>query len=418
MDLEKSILGGVLCNNDKLLDAIDIINFKDFATESHRLIFQAMNDLYDNNEPIDVLTVYEKLNKKVSIELLSSLGLEVNTGANVEAHCRLLRDKSIIRQIKSIPLECKSDDAFEMLEEAERKIMDIGLNGKVEVKRISSVVDEVTDHLYKIKNGTIKQDGVMSGLYDLDDIIHGFKKTELIILAGRPGSGKTAFALHLAKQCNTLFFSLEMADKELTIRLLSSELGEIGYNINSGKFNDSEYLEASKIVSELPLHISDKPGQSLQQIRTTSRKICHKNKIDMIVVDYLQLMDGNGFSREDIISKISRGMKGLAKELKVPVLCLSQLNRAVEGRPNKRPMLSDLRESGSIEQDADVVMFMYRDEYYGILVDSDGKSTENVAEMIIAKQRNGVTKTAKVLFEKQYMRFKNLETNITKPIIF
>jgi len=418
MNLEKTILGGIEYDNSKILDALEIINTNDFAEESNRLIFDTMCNLYDSNEPIDSITLYSKLMNKVPAEYLMSLSAGVNTGANVQHHCKILKEQSIFRLIKSLYDRCKSEDAFETLENAEKLILDIGSNGNTEVNKIDKIINNVTDHLIKIKDGTEKVDGIMSGLYDLDSILHGFKKTDLVVLAARPAMGKTALAMQLAQRSNSLIFSLEMSEEQLIVRAISSELGETVHSINSGHFNFKDYDKAVDKIKGLNLFISDIPGQTLQQIKSTSRKVCHKEDIQMIVVDYLQLMNGTGYSREDIVSKISRGLKGLAKELKVPILALSQLNRAVESRPDKRPLPSDLRESGSIEQDADSILFLYRPEVYNIMQDGDGNSTEGLCEIMVSKNRHGATGTAKVFFEKQYTRFKNLETNITKPSIF
>lgn len=441
-DQEEAILGGMMNDEGCLMDVISILSPDMFYKDNHQKIFTAIKTLSDKNEPVDFLTVIAQLRKNGQLEevggayFITELTENKSRITSAEFHARIIEQKFLARQLISISTETINSayedtiDILELLEHTQERTLGISINKTAnQIHSISNLVAERKVEYHKpVINGLT---GISCGLSDVDRISHGWQKTDLIIVAARPSMGKTAFALQCAKHpCLVMdlpvaIFSLEMSAPQLTDRMISSESDILldkllTHNLSEYDFNVLE--EKSKLLSSSKLFIDDTGGLSVFEFRAKCRRLKSKHDIQLIIVDYLQLMTGKtekSGNREQEISSISRTLKAVAKELKVPVIALSQLSRAVESRPGggKKPMLSDLRESGSIEQDADVVLFLYRDEYYGIMQDKNGESTIGVADIIFAKNRNGVTQPAKVDFNGAKMRFKDLRRELS-PIEF
>ncbi len=432
-DIEASVLGAMMIEREAVPKAIELLSTESFYLKQHKLIFDAMISLFESGEPIDTVTLYEELKKREQAEAaggavyLSKLSQNISSAANIEYHAKIILEKEILRglitsshQIAKAAYE-GTEDAFDILDQAERKIFEIT---ETHLKRTFTGMDravrDALEYIEAIHSNTKQKFSVPTGFYELDEMLGGFQKSDLIIIAARPSMGKTALALTLARNAAVDhkvpvgLFSLEMATIQLVIRMLCAEGRLNAHLVRTGKLPSEEGIKLSKNAHKLiesPLYIDDSPAQTVLEIRAKARRLKAEKNIGMIVIDYLQLMQGpsNSESREREISHISRSLKSLAKELNIPVIALAQLNRAVEARTDKRPQLSDLRESGSIEQDADVVLFLNRPEYYGIknFMD-DGTSTEGVAEVIIGKQRNGPTGDIRLAFVKEYARFENL----------
>jgi replicative DNA helicase len=433
VEVESAVLGAMMLDEEAVPKALEILKPENFFDKRHSVIFEAMRSMFNSNEPIDNVGLYEELRKEGKIEAsggaayITKLSQDISSAVNVEYHARLVLEKWILRQLISTSMAIASDayeaseDVFDILDEAESKIFKISEEGfKESYKSMDRAVREALEHIEAIHSQNISSFSVPSGLIQLDEMLGGFQKTDLIILAARPSMGKTALALSVARnaavdhQVPIAVFSLEMSTIQLVTRLICAEARINAHKVRTGKFKAEEGAKISRTVHKLssaPIFIDDTPAQTVLEIRAKARRMKAENKIGMVIVDYLQLMSSSTRvdSREREISMISRSLKALAKELNIPVIALSQLNRAVETRHDKRPMLSDLRESGSIEQDADVVLFLYRAEAYGITADADGESTEGVAEVIVGKQRNGPTGDVKVRFIKDYARFENLD---------
>lgn len=433
VEVERSVLGAILIDNQALPGIIEILKGDCFYDIKNQIIYEAMLSLFEANEPVDTITLYNelrkngKINEVGGVEYLGRLTNEVSSSANVDYYARIVLEKSILRKLISTSGEIANmaftgnEDVFDILDSAEAKIFQISEDGyKESYKTMDKAVKEAIEHIEAIHSQDLSKIAVPTGLYELDALLGGFQRTDLIILAARPAMGKTAFALSVARNAAVdsrvpiAIFSLEMATLQLVTRLICSEAKINAHSVRTGNFKPEEGPRISRTahkLSQAPIYIDDTPGQTVLEIRAKCRRLKIERNIGLIIIDYLQLMSSSGRmeSREREISTISRSLKGLAKELNVPVIALSQLNRAVESRGDKRPMLSDLRESGSIEQDADVVLFLYRPEAYGITTDTDGSSTEGVGEVIIAKQRNGPTGTARVRFIKDYARYDNLD---------
>ncbi|MBI4683866.1 MAG: replicative DNA helicase [Nitrospirae bacterium] len=428
IEAEQSVLGAVMLENDALPTIIELISRDDFYKESHRKIFDAMIELFEKNQPIDLITVAEELRKRNDIDTaggesyLSALASQVPTAANIKYHSKIIREKALMRSlIKStseIATKVYEDslDADELVDHAERIIFDIAdkriKTSFVSLKDLLKGSFETIEHLYD-KKSTIT--GIASGFNDLDELTSGFQHGDLIIIGGRPSMGKTALGLDIARYVGVelrepvAIFSLEMSNAQLALRMLCADAMVDSNKVRKGMINKHEdwnrLTTAAGRLTEAPIFIDDSSTITVLEMRAKARRLKMEHKgLSLILVDYLQLMRGRGNfeRREQEISEISRSLKALAKELSVPVVALSQLNRAVEQRHDKRPNLSDLRESGAIEQDADVIIFLYRDETYNQDTPDKGK-----AEINIAKQRNGPTKTINLTFLPQYTRFTN-----------
>jgi replicative DNA helicase len=428
LEAESSVLGGVLLENDAINQVLELLRPEDFYRESHRKVFRAMIELSDRAEPVDLITLSEFLKTRNELEAvggtayLASLADFVPTAANISYYARIVREKSILRSLISTATDIatrgyeEQGNVEEFLDAAEKVIFDIS-EKKIKASFIA-VGDMIKDTLKTVEKLYERKEmvtGVPTGYEDLDKLTAGLQPADLIIVAGRPGMGKTAFALNIATNAaftgvGAAVFSLEMAKEQLVLRMLCSEARVNSSKVRSGYLGERDFPQLAKAAGKLheaPIYIDDTPAISVLELRAKARRLLRdrSKKIGLIVVDYLQLMRGMGAAsnREQEISEISRSLKALAKELNVPVIALSQLNRRVEDRGDRRPMMSDLRESGAIEQDADVIMFIYRDEVYN----KSDDSKKGVAEVIVAKQRNGPIDTVNLTFLNEYTRFEN-----------
>lgn len=432
VDLEEAVLGALLLDKEALTDVIDILKAESFYKESHQLIYRAILDLFEQSEPIDILTVTQQLKKRGDLEVvggafyISQLTNRVASSAHVEAHARIISQKHIQRELIKISSDTIKDaydetiDVFDLLDSAEGRLFEVAEgNIRKSYEGMDKLLHRAVKKLEEInaKEGT---SGVPSGFRDLDRLTGGFQPSDMVVIAARPGMGKTAFVLSLARNAavdykkGVAIFSLEMSSLQLVNRLISSETQIHGEKLKKGTLEPYEWEQLNTRIRKLdnaPIYINDTPGLNVFELRAQCRRLKAEKDIQMVIIDYLQLMSGAGDNkgnREQEISTISRAIKGIAKELNVPILALSQLSRAVETRGgDKRPLLSDLRESGAIEQDADMVMFIYRPEYYDIFQDEDGNTTQGLGELIIAKHRNGSTDTVKVKFENKLAKFVN-----------
>jgi replicative DNA helicase len=432
-EVEAAVLGAMLIEKEAVPKALELLTPESFYLKSHKLIYEAMQYLFSESEAIDTVTVYEELKKRDQVEdvggaaYLSKLSQNISSAANIEYHAKILIEKQILRGLISSSHEIArsayegNEDAFDLLDKAERSIFEITeTHLRKSFTGMDRAVRDALEYIEAIHSQTKQRFAVPTGFYELDDMLGGFQKSDLIIIAARPSHGKTAFALSLARNAAVDhkipvgIFSLEMSTMQLIIRLLCAEGRLNAHLVRTGKLPHEEGVKLSKNAHKLiesPIYIDDTPAQSVLEIRAKARRLKAERNVGIIFIDYLQLMQGPASveSREREISHISRSLKSLAKELNIPVVALAQLNRAVESRTDKRPQLSDLRESGSIEQDADVVIFLNRPEIYGIKNFSDNQeSTEGVAEVIVGKQRNGPTGELRLAFIKDYARFENL----------
>lgn len=434
------MLSAMLLDSDALLRATEYVDESMFYRESHRRIFRAMVALSERGEVVDPLTLTEELSRKSELEAaggreyIAYLVDVVPTAANVEYHAKIVREKALRRRLIEVSTAIVSEafdsalPAAELLDAAEHSIFEVNQSRGTEgFTRVKELMYEAMERIEQLHLAGESVTGVPSGFRDLDEITAGFQPSELIIIAARPSMGKTALVLNIAQNAAldaktpVAFFSLEMSKQSLLQRMLTSEARVDAQRLRKGKLRDDEFVQlgrAAGLLSQAPVWIDDTPAISLLEMRSKARRLKAENNIGMIVVDYLQLMQGPASSenRQQEISTISRSLKALARELRVPVVALSQLSRAPEQRAgdNKRPQLSDLRESGAIEQDADVVMFLYRQEYYDVLEgkdpsqpDKDGKTSQGLAEVIVGKQRNGPTGNVTLFFNRQYTRFEN-----------
>jgi len=427
IEAERSVLGAMMLEPEAVGRAIEILQEENFYRESHRKLFRVMVNLFEKGEPIDQVTVAQELANRSQLEEIGgayelSKLLEIPSAANMEYYAKLVLEKSVLRQLIHVSSNAataaydQSEDVYELLDQTENEIFrlsDRRLKGGFQpFEPIITKTMEQIESFHGMEGGVT---GVPTGFADLDDKTSGFQRSDLIIIAGRPSMGKTAFALNIARNMAldadvpVGVFSLEMADHQLAMRMLCSEARVSSHLIRTGKLPKALYSNLSKVVGKLasaPIFIDDTPSISILELRAKARRLKAERDIGAIMIDYLQLMRGPraSESRQQEISEISRALKALAKELDVPVIALSQLSRAVESRGgDKRPMLSDLRESGAIEQDADVVMFVYRGEFY----DDEDPDLENKAEIIIGKQRNGPVGTVHMTFIKDYAKFEN-----------
>jgi replicative DNA helicase len=438
IDMEEVVLGALMLDQNALSEVIDILKPEVFYKDSHQKLFSAIKKLFDDSSPIDILTVTNQLRKQGELEMIggayyiTELTNRVVSAANIEVHARIVLQKFIQRELIRVSTDIinfayeDTTDVLELLDSAEKKLFDLGQNNtRRDFRKVGDIAYEVLKELDALKNKQDALTGVPSGFYDLDKITCGWQKSDLVIVAARPAMGKTAFVLSCARNAAIDFdkpvavFSLEMSSKQLVNRLLSGEAEIEQDRMRRGKLEDWEWQklhEKTVIIDQCKLIMDDTPGLSIFEFRAKCRRLKAKHDIQMIVVDYLQLMHGktdgkNNGNREQEIGTISRALKAVAKELDVPVIALSQLSRAVENRTGaaKRPMLSDLRESGSIEQDADMVLFLYRPEYYGLTEDEEGNPTAGVGEVIIAKHRNGDTGKVRLRFVGKYVKFTSLD---------
>ncbi len=423
---ERAILGGLLLDNTALAKVIELVKPDDFYREAHRLIFRAMISLFEKGEPVDWVTLTSALNQEGRLEAvggpayLTELDEAVPSAANILHYTKVVQEKSLLRQMISasneISTRCYEDhrNLDQFLDEAEQIIFRIGetriQSGFVHIKELMISGFETIESLYDRKEAIT---GVPSGFKDLDMFTAGFQPSDLIIIAGRPSMGKTSFAINVATNAAieantpTAIFSLEMSKEQIGLRILCSKARVNLKNLRTGFLSQEDWPKltaAAGKISEAPLYVDDTPAINSLEMRAKARRLKKEKDLGLIVVDYLQLMRGTTptDSREKEISEISRALKALAKELNVPVIALSQLNRRVEERPNKRPQLADLRESGAIEQDSDVIIFIYRDEVYN---QSDDNPKKGEAELIIGKQRNGPIGLVKAHFRSSYSTF-------------
>ena len=440
VDLEEVVLGALMLEKEAVNAVIDILSPEVFYKEAHQIIFAAIKDMFTKSEDIDILTVTNHLKSTGDLEAvggayyISQLTNRVVSSANIEYHSRIILQKYIQRRLIQISSETIKDayedsaDVFDLLDTAENKLFQISENNlRRNYDQMPDLVKLAIDDIEKAKNAGSALRGVPSGYTELDRITQGWQKSDLIILAARPSMGKTAFALNMARNAAVefdkpiAFFSLEMSSVQLVTRLISSETSLTADKLRSGQLAEYEWQQLNTKVTPLinaKLYIDDTPQLSVFDLRAKCRRLKQHYDIQMIFIDYLQLMtaktEKNG-NREQEISNISRSLKSLAKELNIPVLALSQLSRSVETRPgSKKPILSDLRESGAIEQDADMVLFIYRPEYYGLTEDEDNSSTKGKAIVSIAKHRNGKLGDVELRFVGKYARFEDLEQDYTK----
>jgi replicative DNA helicase len=435
MDIEAAVIGAMLLEKDAIAKAIEVLDDTAFYKPAHQSIYRAMMALFERSEPVDLITLTEELRRRGDLEkiggeyYLTELTTKVSSAANVEYHAHIVLERALMRQLIHSSSEVinraysETEDALGLLDEAEQKIFDISEQRmRKSFVTMDNAIHKTMELLESIHGKHDGVTGVPSGFGQLDEKTGGFQNSDLVIVAGRPSQGKTAFALsvarnaalHHTKPTSVGIFSLEMSTQQLVMRLMCAEARVDAHKVRTGRLPEDEWKKLSMSVGGLykaKMFIDDTPGLALLELRAKARRLKVEHNIGLIIVDYLQLMQGprNAQSREQEISAISRSLKSLAKELNIPVIALSQLNRSVESRNDKRPALSDLRESGAIEQDADVVIFVHRPEMFGIQ-EQDGEATEGLAEIIIGKQRNGPTDTVKLQFIKQYARFENRET--------
>ncbi|MEZ4783297.1 MAG: replicative DNA helicase [Candidatus Kapaibacterium sp.] len=434
-DAEMAVLGAMMLDKDAANEAIRILSAEAFYREAHRIIYEAMLSLSERNQPIDIITLNEELRRREKLadvggsHYLAELNRKTPTTANIEYHSRIVFEKALKRKMIGAAMgiigSCYSDstDAFEELDKAEQTIFEISESrNRTSSSSMERLAKETIDMLQEISERRADGGGVVgtpTGLMQLDRLTGGFQKSDLIILAARPSMGKTAIAMSMLRNAAVdykkpaAFFSLEMSAQQLMLRLISAEAKVNAHRLRTGDLRQEHWQQIVSTIHRLaaaPIYIDDTPALSIMDLRARARLLKREHNIELLIVDYLQLMHSpKSESREREISTISRGLKQLAKELQIPIIALSQLNRSVESRSDKRPMLSDLRESGSIEQDADVVMFVHRPEYYGFSVDEENRSTEGVAEVIVGKQRNGPTGDVRLAFIKEFARFENLD---------
>jgi replicative DNA helicase len=429
IEAEQSVLGGLMIDNATWDQVADLLNENDFYRKDHRLIFRAIASLAEDGQPSDAVTLSEwlasnnELDSAGGLAYLGSLAKNTPTAANIKAYANIVRERSVLRQLIRVSTNIANSaynpegrNSNEILDEAEKQVFDIAERGSrsqsgyLPIKKLLVRAVDRIDTLYQNESAYT---GIPTGFPDFDDKTSGLQNSDLIIVAGRPSMGKTSFAMNLVEtaaiksKTPVAVFSMEMPGEQLVMRMMSS-LGRIDqHKIRTGKLDDADWprlTSAVGILNEAPIFIDDTPGMTPMEVRARARRIAREHGLGLIVIDYLQLMQSGGSNenRATEISEISRSLKGLAKELGVPVIALSQLNRGLEQRPNKRPIMSDLRESGAIEQDADLIVFIYRDEVYN--EDSPDKGT---AEIIIGKQRNGPIGTSRLTFLGQYTRFEN-----------
>jgi replicative DNA helicase len=430
LEAEQSVIGGLMLDNRAWDEIADIVNEQDFYRHDHALILRAINALAEEQQPYDVVTVSEWIGARGDLEsigglaYLSILANDTPTAVNIKAYANIVREYSILRSLIQVGNEISASaynadgrPSKELVDEAERKVFLIaeqGAGNRQGFEAINELLGRAVKRVEEMYRSDTALTGIATGFTNFDDKTSGLQKSDLVIIAGRPSMGKTSFAMNLAEHValnnenSVAVFSMEMPGEQLALRMMSS-LGRIdSHNLRTGKLDDHDWprlISSVNMLSKAKLFIDDTASLTPTELRARTRRLKREHGLDLVIIDYLQLMQvgGSTENRATEISEISRSLKALAKELQVPIIALSQLNRSVEQRPDKRPVMSDLRESGSIEQDADVILFIYRDEVYN--QDSNDKGT---AEIIIRKQRNGPIGTVRLSFLGQYTRFENL----------
>ena len=437
LEVEKTVLGALMIDKDAYSVVCEILVPESFYEPRNQKVFAAIRDLAMAEKPVDIVTVTDQLAKAGNLEdvggpvYIAELSGRVASSANIEYHARIIAQKYLARQLIHFASDIETKafdetiDVDELMQHAEGSLFELSQkNMKKDYTQIDPVIKSAIDVINKAAQNKDGLTGVPSGYHKLDDKTSGWQDSDLVIVAGRPAMGKTAFALSMAKNiaadCHVpiAFFSLEMSNQQLVNRLLSNVCEIEGKKILNGQLHPDEWERLDKRVNQLlgaPLFVDDTPGLSVFELRTKARRLVHEHGVKIIMIDYLQLMNANGMrfsSRQEEVSTISRSLKGLAKELNIPIIALSQLNRGVEAREGlegKRPQLSDLRESGAIEQDADMVLFVHRPEYYHIYQDDNGRDLHGMAQIIIAKHRKGATGDVLLTFRGEFTRFENPE---------
>ncbi|MCD8568135.1 MAG: replicative DNA helicase [Geovibrio sp.] len=430
LDAEQAVIASLLIDDKAADKVLHMLTAGDFYSPIHQYIYSVVYKLHEGGKPVDIISLANYANDRNElpraggVEYISSLVEIIPNSANAEYYANIVKDKSTLRQLIGVAVEMtedcytRTDDVAEVVEAAEKKIFSLAEQKlKADVLPIGEHMHrtfEVLEKLYHRKEDTT---GIPTGFIDLDQMTNGFQRSDLIIIAGRPGMGKTAFTLNVAlnssksvregkEKFNVAFFSLEMSSQQLVQRLLSGEAGVNSNKLRSGKFSYDEWTRltaAAGELSDLGLFLDDTPAITAMELRAKCRRLKRENGLDLVIVDYLQLMGSNKTeSREQQIADISRSLKALAKEMDIPIIALSQLNRGVESRIDKRPLISDLRESGAIEQDADIIIFLYRDDFY------NKEKKTGITEIIIAKHRNGSTGTVNLEFVGEYMKFRDV----------
>ena len=429
VEAEQAVLGAMLLSHDAVIVAMEKLQSQDFYRDVHRIIFEAMEHLHRENKEIDVITLPDELKRMKKLDDVGGLEYVLNlpnlvgSAANIEYYANIVAEKALARNLISTCTEL-TPEAYDgqketeaLLDDAERRILQLSdTKNRGDFASVGAVVEVTLDKITKLYENKAGLTGLPTGFRDLDRMTSGLQPSDLILVAARPSMGKTAFTLNIAqnvgvRQHKTVaFFSLEMSQEQLVQRLLCQIAHIDSQKLRTGQLNSDEewtrLTDACDKLYESPIYIDDTPGISVAEMRSKARRLKSEHGLDLIIVDYLQLMQGrNAESRQQEISEISRSLKALARELKVPLIALSQLSRSVESRQDKRPMLSDLRESGALEQDADIVSFLYREDYYD-------KETENqhITEVILAKHRNGPVGSVKLYFKNEFTLFLNLDT--------
>ena len=429
IEAEKAVLGAMLIKKDAIIEVQEILRPEDFYREAHKVAYEAMLKLTDSEEAVDIVTLTEELRKEEQLErvggvrFVTDIANTVPTAANISYHAKIVKEKAELRRLIDAATAIAAaayedtDEVANIMDEAEKRILAVAAgqstDGFEPMKAILLRTFDRINDLYESK-GNIT--GISTGFKDLDHITSGLQPSDLVLVAARPSMGKTAFTLNMASYIGlhnlgtVAFFSLEMSKEQLMQRMLCSEGGIDAQRLRTGQLEDEEWtrlVETANRLNSAPIYIDDTAGITVMEMRSKARRLKAEHGLSVIFIDYLQLMQGraskNSDNRQQEISEISRSLKALARELSVPVIALSQLSRSVESRQVKRPMLSDLRESGSLEQDADIVMFLYREDYY----DKDTEA-KNVTEVIIAKHRNGPVDTIKLFFQKEFTKFRDL----------
>ena len=429
IEAEQAVLGAMLIKKEAIAEVSQLLKPADFYREAHRIVYETMLELFNKNEAVDLITVTEQLRKNDLLEkaggiaFVTSLANAVPTAANVEYPARIVEDQAQLRNLINSATEIAgmayeaSDDITDVMDKSEKMILEVAARQNsgsfVPIKEILMDTFSKIEKLYETKGGIT---GLPSGFKDLDKLTSGLQPSDLILVAARPSMGKTAFTLNIAQHVavhenkSVAFFSLEMSKEQLVQRMLCSEGGIDSQRLRVGELEENDWeklINAADRLSRAPIYIDDTAGITVMELRSKARRLKAEHELQLIVIDYLQLMQGrsskNSDNRQQEISEISRSLKALARELNVPVIALSQLSRSVESRQVKKPMLSDLRESGSLEQDADIVMFLYREDYY-----DPETEHKNITDVIIAKHRNGPVDTVQLFFHKQFTKFADL----------
>ena len=439
-ELEEAVLGALMIEKDAYSLVSEILRPESFYEHRHQLIYSAITDLAVNQKPVDILTVKEQLAKRGDLEevggpfYITQLSSKVASSAHIEYHARIIAQKALARELITFTSNIQSKafdetlDVDDLMQEAEGKLFEISQqNMKKDYTQINPVIREAYDMLQKAAARSDGLSGLSSGFEKLDKMTSGWQNSDLVIIAARPAMGKTAFVLSMAKKMAVdmkipvAMFSLEMSNVQLVNRMIVNVCEIPGEKLKSGQLAPYEWSQLDNKITQLydaPFYVDDTPSLSVFELRTKARRLVREHGVKIILIDYLQLMNASGMSfgsRQEEVSTISRSLKGLAKELNIPIIALSQLNRGVENREGidgKRPQLSDLRESGAIEQDADMVCFIHRPEYYKITEDERGNSLVGLAEIIIAKHRNGATGDVRLRFKSEFAKFMNIEDDI------